>query len=348
MIDERYEILLVDDKKENLELLNSFLLKKGYKVRSALNAKMALLSIEAKQPDLILLDIDMPEMNGYEACKILKANPKTKNIPIIFISAHSDTKAKIEAFKAGGVDYISKPFANEEVVARVEMHLELSDYQQNLEQKVESGLKQIKHLNNELELTQREMILTLGAIMEKRDNDTGRHVIRVAKYSRLIAKLYGLENEFVSLIYKASPFHDAGKVAIPDNILNKPERFNAQEWEIMKTHSMKGYEIFKNSKKPILKMAATIAKEHHEQWDGNGYPEGLKGDEISIAGRIVILADILDALTSKRVYKRAWSFEEAKSFIQEQRGKIFEPKIVDIFTQNIEEFKKIYMEFKDN
>jgi len=348
MLQEHYEILLIDDRKENLELLNSFLSAKGYKVRSALNAKMAFLSIAAKLPDLILLDIEMPDISGYDVCKKLKSDPITEPIPIIFISAHSNTKAKIKAFKAGGVDYISKPFANEEVVARVKMHLKLANYQHTLEHKIDEGLTQIKLLNSELELTQKEMILTLGAIMEKRDDDTGRHVVRVSKYSELLAKLYGLDDETVELIYKASPFHDAGKVAIPDNVLNKPGKFEPDEWEVMKTHAIRGYEIFKNSSKPVLAMAATIAKEHHENWDGHGYPQGLKGEEISIAGRIVILADILDALTSERVYKKAWSFEKAANFIEQEKGKLFEPKIVELFIENKKKFENIYLELKDN
>jgi len=348
MLDNKYEILLVDDKKENLELLDSFLIGNGYKIRSALNAKMAFMSIEARAPDLILLDVEMPEIDGYEVCKTLKANQKTKDIPIIFVSAHNDIESKIKAFKSGGVDYISKPFANEEVVARVKTHLKLIEYQHHLEQKVQNGLTKIKLLNDELELTQKEMIVTLGSIMEKRDDDTGKHVVRVAKYSELLAKLYGLESEDVELIYKAAPFHDAGKVAIPDNILNKPGKFEPDEWEIMKTHTTKGYDIFKDSKKPVLKMAAKIAMQHHEYWDGNGYPNGLKGYEIDIVGRIVILADVLDALTNKRVYKEAWSFDKSVEFIKKEKGKMFEPKIVELFLENIEEFRNIYNDLKES
>jgi len=342
-----HDILLVDDRRENIELLSSFLADKGYKIRSALDGTTALASIRAKSPDLILLDIEMPDLNGYDVCERLKKNPQTATIPIIFISAHDDIEAKIKAFQIGGVDYITKPFANEEVVARVKMHLELTDYQHKLEDKIAEGLVEIKKLNEDLELTQKEMIVTLGTIMETRDDDTGHHVLRVAQYSQLLAKLYGLEDEMVDLIYKAAPFHDAGKVAIPDNILNKPGKFEPQEWEIMKTHAYKGYEIFKGSTRPVLKMAATIAKEHHEHWDGKGYPKGLAGENIHIAGRIVILADVFDALTNKRVYKDAWSIEESVSFIKEQRGKMFEPKIVDIFIEHLDKFKTIYETLKD-
>jgi len=342
-----YEILLVDDRKENLELLSSFLANKGYKIRTALNGEIALGTIKAKKPDLILLDIEMPGMNGYEVCQELKSNSKTENIPIIFISAHDDIEAKIQAFQMGGVDYIPKPFANEEVVARVKMHLELADYQHNLEAKIQEGLVEIKQLNDDLELTQKEMTITLGTLMETRDNDTGHHVVRVAKYSKLLAALYGLDKKSINLIYKAAPFHDAGKVAIPDSILNKPGKLDSQEWEIMKSHSIKGYEIFKDSTRPILQIAAIIAKEHHEQWNGSGYPQGLRKEEISIAGRIVMLADVFDALTADRVYKKAWSIEQAVEFIQEKSGEMFEPKLVDIFVKNIDSFVKIHKRLKD-
>ena len=341
------EILLVDDRKENLELLSSFLVDKGYKIRSALSGTTALMSIQAKIPDLILLDIEMPDMNGYSVAKELKSHSETENIPIIFISAHDDTEAKIKAFHSGGVDYIPKPFANEEVVARVKMHLELAAYQHSLEAKVEESLAEIKHLNEDLELTQKEMTITLGTLMETRDDDTGHHVMRVASYSKLLAELYGLDAKSVDLIYKAAPFHDAGKVAIPDSVLNKPGKLDDDEWKIMKSHSMRGYEIFKDSTRPILKMAAVIAREHHEQWAGGGYPDGLKGQEISIAGRIVMLADVFDALTNERVYKKAWSIEKAVAFIKEQKGEMFEPKLADLFVKNIDAFEKIYKELKD-
>jgi len=341
------EILIVDDKVENIELLNKFLKKEGYKLRNATNGKTALLSVQAKQPDLIILDINMPQMNGFEVCKRLKADKKTAHIPVMFISALNDLQSKIEAFNVGGLDYIIKPFSSEEVLARVRIHLELSDYQHNLEAKVQNGLKEIKALNKEIEETQDEMIVTLASILDAKDDDTGKHVMRVAEFSKLLAELYGLPQQEIDLIYKASPLHDAGKVAIPDNILNKPGKFTPEEWEIMKTHAIKGYEIFQNSHRPILQMAGTIAKEHHEKWNGTGYPYGLKEYEINIAGRIVILADVFDALTHKRVYKDAWSYEEALAFIHEQKGIMFEPKLVELFNSNFERFVAIHQELAD-
>jgi putative two-component system response regulator len=341
------EILIIDDKVENIKLLNSFLEKEGYKLRNALDGETAILSVKVKKPDLIILDINMPKMNGFEVCKRLKADKDTASVPIMFISALNDLESKINAFNLGGIDYIIKPFASEEVLARVKTHLELSDYQHNLENKVQKGLKEIKSLNNELELTQDEMIVTLASILDAKDDDTGKHVSRVAEFSKLLAELYGLDTQMINLIYKAAPLHDAGKVAIPDHILNKPGKFEPQEWEIMKTHAIGGYKIFKKSTSSILKMAAIITKEHHERWDGKGYPEGLKGEDIHIAGRIVILADIFDALTHRRVYKEAWDFDKTLAFVKENSNQIFEPKLAELFIDNFEKFKDIHQAFGD-
>ncbi len=345
--DYRHEILIVDDRRENLQLLNSFLVARGYRVRMAMNGETALLSIGVKIPDLILLDIRMPGMDGYEVCRILKGKENTASIPIIFISAHDDVEAKVKAFNVGGVDYITKPFANEEVVARVMTHLQLVDYQRNLELRIEEGIHEIRKLNNELELTQNEMIVTLGALMETRDNETGKHVVRVARYSEVLAELYGLDAETTNLIHLAAPFHDAGKVAIPDHILNKPGKFTPEEWEIMKTHAMKGYEIFRHSARPVLKMAAIIAKEHHERWDGKGYPLGLSKEEISVPGRIVILADVFDALTHKRSYKEAWSIQRTMDYISQMKGRMFEPRLVELMTRHLDRFVEICKELRD-
>ena len=344
----KHEILVVDDKKENLQLLHTVLAQYGCRVRTALSGETALLSIGAKKPDLILLDINMPNMDGYEVCSTLKNDASTADIPVIFISAKGDVDAKIKAFELGAVDYVTKPFSTREVLARVKTHLLLNDYQHSLEELVEGKVKEIKDLNKQLELTQNEMASTLGAFMEERDDDTGRHVQRVAAISRFIAIKYGLSLDDVKLIYRAAPFHDAGKVSIPDNILKKADVFEDHEWEIMKTHAIKGYEIFKDAKSPMLKMAAIIAKEHHERWDGKGYPFGLKGEEISIAGRIVILADIFDALIHKRVYKDAWDIQDAIEYIQNNRAKIFEPKMVDILLENTDEFIEIVNSLSDD
>ena len=345
MMSQSKEILIVDDVRENIQLLENFLSQK-YKVRTALDGKTALLSVNVKKPDLIILDINMPQMNGFEISKQLKANINTADIPIIFISGNTDTKDKVNAFSAGGVDYITKPFANEEVLARVKMHLELSDYRHSLEDKIQEGLSSIQSLNDKLELTQKEIIYAMSAIAEERSDETGQHVKRVGEYSFLLSKLANLNMKTCKLIHQASPMHDVGKVGIPDSILHKPGSLTADEWVIMKSHAQKGRNIFEHTTRPVLIMAGIIALEHHERWDGNGYPNQLKEEEIHIAGRIVMLVDVFDALSNDRSYKKAWSLEKTKKFIIENRAIMFDPALVDLFIENFEEFVQIYNKYK--
>ncbi|MCG3718643.1 HD domain-containing protein, partial [Aliarcobacter butzleri] len=216
-----------------------------------------------------------------------------------------------------------------------------------IETKVQEGLEEIKNLNQEIENTQKEVVFTMGAIGESRSKETGNHVKRVAEYSKLLALYYGLDEKEAELLKQASPMHDIGKVAIPDAILNKPGRFDENEREIMNTHAALGYEMLKHSNRPLLKMAAIVANEHHEKWDGTGYPKGLKGENIHIYGRITALADVFDALGSHRVYKKAWDDERIFNLFKEERGKHFDPKLVDIFFEHLDEFLKIRETFKD-
>ena len=202
-------------------------------------------------------------------------------------------------------------------------------------------------LNQEIEETQKEVVFTMGAIGETRSKETGNHVKRVAEYSKILALKYGLSEYDVELLRQASPMHDIGKVGIADNILNKPARFTPEEFEIMKTHSSLGYEMLKSSQRPLLKLAATVAYQHHEKWDGSGYPQGLKGEQIDIAGRITAIADVFDALESHRCYKEAWADEKIFTLFKEEKGKHFDPKLVDIFFENLDEFLKIRDSFQD-
>ena len=216
-----------------------------------------------------------------------------------------------------------------------------------IETKVQEGLEEIKNLNQEIENTQKEVVFTMGAIGESRSKETGNHVKRVAEYSKLLAIYYGLDKKEAEMLKQASPMHDIGKVAIPDAILNKPGRFDETEREIMNTHAKLGYEMLKHSNRPLLKMAAIVANEHHEKWDGTGYPKGLSGENIHIYGRITALADVFDALGSDRVYKKAWDDERIFNLFKEERGKHFDPKLVDIFFEHLDEFLKIRETFKD-
>jgi len=220
------------------------------------------------------------------------------------------------------------------------------EFNMQMEQ-ISKSSKEVNLLNEEIEETQREVVFTMGAIGESRSKETGNHVKRVAEYSKLLALHYGLPEYYANMLKQASPMHDIGKVAIPDAILNKPGRFTPDERLIMDTHAQLGYEMLKNSHRPLLKLAATVAYEHHEKWDGSGYPRGLKGDKIDIAGRITALADVFDALGSDRVYKKAWDDERIFNLFREERGKHFDPTLVDMFFDNLNDFLEVRSQFKD-
>jgi putative two-component system response regulator len=339
------DILVVDDTLANLQLLANILKEDGYKVRPAINGSLALRAVAQKKPDLILLDIKMPDMDGYQVCQALKANPATKDIPVIFISALSDANDKVRAFSMGGVDYLTKPFQFEEVKARVATHLQLKDYQDNLEAKIQAGLAEISLLNEEIIATQRDVIIMLGSVCEGHSAETGLHLKRVAAYCHFLAQRCGLDQETASLIKEAAPLHDIGKIAIPDAILEKPGALNPEEWEVMKTHAALGYQMLVSSTRPLFKTAATIAHEHHEKWNGTGYPRGLKGEEIHIAGRLSAIADVFDALDSKRCYKTNWQIEDILALIKEQRGQHFDPRLVDLLFEHLDEFLAVRAQF---
>ena len=334
------DILIVDDTLANLKLLSNFLKEEGYKVHPANSGALALQSVAKKKPDLILLDIRMPDMDGYEVCAVLKSNSETRNIPVLFVSALANVEDKIKAFNAGGLDYINKPYQFEEVKARVATHLRLKAYEDDMEEKIEQGICEIDALNQAIIDNQQELIFTIGQICETRSHETGQHVKRVAEYSYLLAKLYGYEE--LDLIKQAASMHDLGKVAIPDSVLNKPGALNAEEWNIMRTHSYLGFQMLnpaqQATRRPLFKLAATVALEHHEKWDGTGYPYGLKGEEISIPGRITAVADVFDALGAKRCYKSTKSLEEILAIFQQEKGKHFDPDMITLFFDHLDNF----------
>ncbi len=339
------DILIVDDTLANLQLLANILKDEGYKVRPALNGKLALQAVAQKKPNLILLDIKMPDTDGYAVCQALKDNPNTQDIPVIFISALSDANDKVRAFAAGGVDYLTKPFQIEEVKARVATHLQLKDYQDNLAQKVAAGLEEIRSLNAEITATQRDVIIMLGSVCEGHSAETALHVKRVAAYAYFLAQCCNLAPEQAELIKEAAPMHDIGKIAIPDSILEKKGPLTADEWMVMKTHSFLGYKMLCYSERPLFKMAATIALEHHEKYDGSGYPKGLKGQNIHIAGRITAIADVFDALDSVRCYKDGWDLEAILTLFKQQRGYHFDPDIIDCFFAHLDTFLQVRAQF---
>ena len=339
MISEK--ILLVDDEPVNLQLLRH-LLKKDYTLIFAKNAAEAFKNIEQHYPDLILLDVMMPETSGHELCEKIKKDNRFKKIPIIFVTAMGDEEDEKKGFRLGAVDYIVKPMRPSILKQRIRIHLDLNNQQQACEQHV---IRQ----NNELRKTRLRGLMMLGKAAEYKDNETGLHVQRMARYSQIIARAYGWDEDACELMLNAAPMHDVGKIGTPDHILQKPGKLNKEEWIIMKQHPIVGAEIIGNygEDSRLFKMAAVIAETHHEKWNGKGYPKGLEGEKIPIEGRIVAIADVFDALTSKRPYKEAWPVEKAVSLLKEESGSHFDSKLIKMFLENLDEALEIKKKFAE-
>ncbi len=333
-------ILVVDDTPENIQVLGG-ILRPDYQVKAAINGAKALkIAATSPRPDMILLDVMMPDLDGFEVCRRLKADPVTSNIPVIFITAKNEIADEKRGFELGAVDYITKPISPPLVKARVRTHLALSDQNREL-------ARQVVKRTQELQTTRMEIIRRLGRAAEYKDNETGMHVIRMAYYSRLIAQAYGGNDEWVEMLFHAAPMHDVGKIGIPDQILLKPGKLDAEEWAIMKKHAEFGAGIIGEHSSPMLRMAYSIALSHHEKWDGSGYPRGLSGEDIPLEGRIVAIADVFDALTSERPYKTAWSVADAKALILGDSGKHFDPGLTPLFERVLPEFVEVMQKYAD-
>ncbi|MCK5191492.1 MAG: two-component system response regulator [Methylococcales bacterium] len=334
-------VLVVDDTPENIQILNG-VLRSDYKVKAAPAGEKALkIAQSASQPDIILLDIMMPEMDGYEVCRKLKSNPITEKIPIIFVTAMSEVEDEKKGLDMGAVDYITKPINPAIVLARVRTHLALYDQTRMLEEKV-------RQRTAELRCTRLEIIRRLGRAAEYKDNQTGLHVIRMSHYSRLIATHLNANEAWVELLFNAAPMHDIGKIGISDDKLLKPGKLDDEEWEVMRRHPEFGSEILGDNDSELLQMAKEIALNHHEKWDGSGYPQGLKGENIPLTARIIAIADVFDALTTKRPYKNAWPVERAISFIDEKSGSHFDPELVIAFHKALPEILKIKAQYAES
>ncbi|MBU2923617.1 two-component system response regulator [Colwellia sp. 4_MG-2023] len=323
----KQNVLVVDDEPTNLKVLNN-ILSDTYKLTFAKSGEEALRLIKKDKPDLILLDVMMPGMTGYEVCETLKGDPSYKSIPIIFVTALNDTEDEAKGLNLGAVDYIAKPVSPPVVRARVKTHLSLVDAE-------------------ELKRTRLQVIQRLGRASEYKDNETGMHVMRMSHYSRIIALAYGYTEKEADNLFHAAPMHDIGKIGIPDSIMLKPGKLTEEEFEIMKKHPEIGAEILGESDSDLIELAKIVSMTHHEKWDGTGYPNQLKGTDIPRSGRIVALADVFDALTSVRPYKEAWSVEKAVEFIQAQKGKHFDPELVDLFIQQLDKVIEIKQRWKD-
>ena len=346
-------ILIVDDEPLNIELLVE-LLKENYRTLVAKNGQQALQRAQSL-PDLILLDVMMPDMDGYSVCAQLKADPKTAHIPIIFVTAMNDVDAEMRGFALGAVDYITKPISPPIVQARVHNHLQLHAARQALEQHNQQLEQLVAERTREVELTQDVTILCMASLAETRDTDTGNHIRRTQHYVRLLAKQLcthprfqaELSEQNITLLFKSAPLHDIGKIGIPDHILLKPERLDPVEFELMKRHAVIGYELLKESESTILQTGAMIALTHHEKFDGSGYPYRVLGDAIPLFGRIVAVADVFDALTSARPYKPAWSLDAAADYLREHSGRHFDPVCVDAFFSVWDDVLAVHSQYRD-
>lgn len=338
---EKQIILVVDDTPENIDVLGG-ILRAEYRVKAALNGERALkVAFGAQKPDMILLDIMMPEMDGYEVCRRLKENPATAKIPIIFITAKNQTEDEKKGLELGAVDYITKPISPSIVLARVHTQLALYDQNRVLEKKVQERTQ-------ELNKTRLEIIQRLGRAAEFKDNETGMHVIRMSHYSRLIAESLSYSDDWAELIYQAAPMHDIGKIGIPDKVLLKPGKLDEEEWQLMRQHPSFGAAIIGEHQSELLGMSREIALSHHEKWDGSGYPHNLKGEDIPLSGRIIAIADVFDALTTERPYKKAWEVADAIKLIDDNSGSHFDPNLVPLFHEvmpDILDIKEQYAEY---
>jgi PAS domain S-box-containing protein len=457
---EKATILVVDDTPENIQLASN-VLKNDYRVLFAKEGVAALKILGEKPVDVILMDIMMPDMDGFETSQRIHDELGLTDIPIIYLTGNADQDSMVKGFEMGAADYITKPFNPIELKLRVKTHLELYRTKRELQQYLEENklvlhqykeavdegtivsktntrgiityvndefcrisgysreelldqphnivrhqempraafkemwnrlknkqswsgivknlkkngetyvvkalvkpildrdgeiveyiairqdITEVYTLQNEIVETQKEIIEKLGELSECRSQETGHHVKRVAEYSALLARLSDLDLSEIEMIRMASPMHDIGKIGIPDGILLKPGRLEEHEFEVMQTHAEKGYDVFKNSKRELLQAAAIIAHEHHERWDGKGYPRGLAGEQIHIFGRITALADVFDALGSDRIYKKAWPLEKILSLIEEEAGRQFDPDLARLFLDNIDEFLAVRDRFTD-
>ncbi|MFW2455406.1 response regulator [Methyloversatilis discipulorum] len=309
--DARKTVLCVDDEPSNLQVLKQ-ILQGDYRLLFARDGRRAIELAQIERPDLILLDVMMPDMDGYEVCRTLKADERLARMPVIFVTALSDVEDEARGLELGAVDYICKPVSPAIVRARVRTHLSLVSVSELIE-------------------TRLQVIQRLGLAAEYKDNETGLHVIRMSHYACILARAAGWSEQRAQELLHAAPMHDIGKIGIPDHILRKPGKFDDAEWEIMKSHVDIGVRIIGEHDSGLLAVARRIVSGHHEKWDGSGYPQGLRETAIPIEARIVAVADVFDALTSERPYKKAWSVEDACALLIEQKGRHFEPLLVDLF-----------------
>jgi putative two-component system response regulator len=359
------KILVVDDEEQNVKLLVSLLKVEGYDTDTAVNGREAVEKVKHAPPDLVLIDIMMPDMDGYEACSIIKNDPGSMNIPVIIVTALSDRDSKIKGLEVSANEFLTKPIDRVELILRVKNLLKIKEYEdfvlrhnQLLEQEVRKrtyelqfAMDQIEAAHQEIKDSYIETIYRLTLAAEFKDEDTASHIKRISYYCRILAESLGEHETFVDTLFYAGPMHDIGKIGIPDSILLKPWKLTPEEFEVIKSHTTIGARILSHSSSEYLAAAEVIALTHHERWDGTGYPRGLKGEDIPIMGRIMNIVDQYDSLRSKRPYKPSLGHEETFRIITEgqerTRPEHFDPRILAAFKDLSSEFSRIYEGFQD-
>ncbi len=362
-------IMIVDDEPANVAVVRKLLEKAGYHAfKSTTDSTVAFNLIQATRPDVVLLDINMPEVSGIEILKMIRTHPATRRIPVLILTANGDHEVKLMCLDLGATDFLVKPVDPMELVPRVRNSLQSKSFQDQLQRHAMDLEKKVQERTKELDWSRRQAIYCLARAAELRDNDTGNHVIRVGRFAGIIAKNLGFDNRFVSDIELAAQLHDVGKIAVPDAILLKPGKLEAEEFEIVKDHVKHGQDIIQpylahdaavmrshvenganmlDDGSTLMRLAASIAQTHHEKFDGSGYPIGLAGEDIPIEGRITAVADVYDALSSERPYKQALPRQECFEILEQGRGKHFDPVVLDAFFRGASMIIKVQVEFMD-
>jgi putative two-component system response regulator len=356
------KVLVVDDEAGVRRVLTRLLSSEGYEVLEAASGQEGLELLWTHGADTVLLDVMMPRMDGLEVCRRIRKNSRTAHTPVVFITAAVDREFRRQARKAGADDFLAKPFDEVELLARVNNTVRMKLYYDGLTRErnrlrnevdgrtraLHEATERLERLQEDLRIAREETILRLARAAEFRDDETAAHLQRMSHYCYLLGKKRHLDEYTCEMLRIASPMHDVGKIGIPDHILLKPGRLTPDEYSIMKQHAEIGYQILQGSESPLVKLAANIAHTHHEKWDGSGYPRGLQGDAIPVEGRIAAVADVFDALTSERPYKKAWPLEDAVALLERGRGMHFDPELVELFLGSMDEVLEIKNEFLDH